>query len=90
MICLLKEARYAIFDEVLPAKTLRAIWEFIKETEFSYIQSRKWTKVHRLLDGNPLQGPLRFARDGKAALSERRFTRLASPIRSTARKSARP
>lgn len=63
MKIVLKTDQFIVIDDLLDVADFELIWNQFQSTEFEFIQSRKWIKINRLLDGNPLYG--------KVMLSER-------------------
>lgn len=54
--CVRRTARYAVFDDALPADDFARLWEYIQLEDYSAVHHARWEKVWRLADGEPLAG----------------------------------
>jgi hypothetical protein len=53
-----RNARYAVYDDVLDAKDFAAVWEFVQVEQYFYVHEQRWEKTWRLSDGHPFAGAL--------------------------------
>ncbi|MCA1568642.1 MAG: 2OG-Fe(II) oxygenase [Acidobacteria bacterium] len=54
--------QFAVFDNVLPEREFKLVWNYIQLEDYQFIQQSKWQKVYRLGDGNPLEGATVFSK----------------------------
>lgn len=61
MVLSFKNDQFAVFDDFLLPQEFMVVWNYFQSVDFEFIQSKKWVKVNRLLDGNPLFGPVLYS-----------------------------